>query len=104
MRDIAQCLWVSNDTLLPQLSQGPQYSAECKAPSTPRMRSYQGLLLTAAISVHGSAAVDYPESPVCQASRISLPNTVVVSIDRYTKDQVIPLPNTVASCGGPSYK
>ncbi|KAM0490226.1 hypothetical protein ACHAP8_011763 [Fusarium lateritium] len=40
----------------------------------------------------------------CSADSISIPDAIVDSINRHTLGDAIPLPNTVASCGGSTFK
>lgn len=40
----------------------------------------------------------------CSVDGISIPNATVDSVGHYALGDVIPLPNTVASCGGPTFK
>ncbi|KAM0351020.1 hypothetical protein ACHAPU_002798 [Fusarium lateritium] len=40
----------------------------------------------------------------CKADSFSIPNTTVASVSHHSLGDVIPLPNTVTSCGGPTFK
>jgi feruloyl esterase len=46
-------------------------------------------------------AADHVEPSECTAASFVFANTTVVSVERLSKGRIIPLPNTVSSCGGP---
>lgn len=62
------------------------------------------LSLTTASLIANSFAGLAPS--ICTEAALSLtaPNVTVVSVDHRSRHEVIPLPNTVESCGGPNFK
>ncbi|KAH7234667.1 Tannase/feruloyl esterase [Fusarium redolens] len=59
------------------------------------------LLYLATLAVSPAIATEHSK---CSAKSLFIPNGTIASVQHHSLGDVIPLPNTVSSCGGPSFK